>query len=118
MNAISLQEEVKERNLDLEAANEDRELLEMIREWEAVRAKAKHDVANRLELLERLEALEGRIRRRAPCSFLGVNKMLDMAFTIAAARQHNPDSYLGEGPLLDLISRIRFALERQEGACW
>ena len=118
MNEIDLQNDLKERNPDLEAAErEDRDLIEMIREWESLRAQADHDAGNRSKLLDRLDALEGRIRRRSPCTFYGIRKMLDMAFKIAAARQYDPDSYLGEGPLLDLLSRLRYALEYQQGAC-
>ena len=69
-----------------------------------------------MALVERMDALEGRIRRLSPCSFRGVTKMLDMAFAMAVAQRYDPDSAIGEGPLVDLISLVRNALRNQTGA--
>ena len=97
------------------AEREDRDLIEMIREWDDKLAQARHDVANRGDLLDRVADLEGQIRRREPNSFLAVQMILRMAFKIAASRCYDSDRYISEGPLVDLLGRVQASLDQAHG---
>ena len=61
-------------------------------------------------MLDQMLLLEASITRFCPLSFCGVRQMLSMASDILAERIKDPDSLLGDGPALDLVCRVGYAL--------
>ncbi len=95
---------------------EDEALYKLVNQWEATYYKYRAAAEGRGELVDQIEALEGRIVRLTPATFLGLVKVLQMAHMIMSARDADPDSYIADGPAAALIARVIRAVDHEDGA--
>ena len=101
-----------------EPVREDAALVGLIEEWEAVRARLRLYYADAStgttedlhRMIDQMLSLEARVTRFHPGSMIGARKLLSMASDILAERIRDPDSLLGDGPALELVSRVGYAL--------
>ncbi len=91
---------------------EDAPLLNLVSRWELAYHKyLAAEPTEREGLTDQIEALEGRIARYVPTTFLGLGSVLRMAHTIMSAR----DSYVAHGPASLLVARAIAAIDYEDG---
>ncbi len=106
---------VTEIDMSERMRREDAPLVELINQWKATYHKYLAVIEERVEMADRIAALEGQIVRYTPTTFLGLVKVLQMAHMIMSARDAEPDSYIGEGPATILIRRAIDAVDHENG---
>ncbi len=95
---------------------EDAPLLNLVSRWESAYHKyLAAESTEREGLADQIEALEGRIARYVPTTFLGLGSVLRMAHTIMSARDVDRDSYVAHGPASLLVARAIAAIDCEDG---
>ena len=106
-----MQTDYEARVGEREATREDAELLSLILNWDKAVTAYERPIEgqDRGDLGGEIASLEGRIVRCEPQSKAGIEMMLHIAHRIATAYDLSPDCYVGAGPVVQLLRRLKEA---------